>query len=143
MAIYYRKIQNHIKGSPEYGKWYPKAVVSNNISTEAIAEELSHNSTLTFSDIMAVLIEFSMAIRRHLLQGEKVQMYRIGSFRAGLKTTLSETKEECGKDNILGYRILFTPQTTFNAIGLSDKGFPTGFYTKPLLKGVEVKEWKK
>lgn len=143
MAIYYRKVQNTIKGSPEYGKWYPKAVVGNSIDTEALAEELSHNSTLTFADIMAVLIESSMAIHRHLLQGEKVSLFRLGSFRAGLKTTLSDTKEDCGADNILGYRILFSPEIKFTAIGTSDKGFPTGFYTKQLLKGVKVKEWKK
>lgn len=142
MAIYFRKVQNTIKGSPEYGKWYPKAVAYNTIDTEALAEEISHSSTLTFADIMAVLIEFSEAFHRHLLQGEKVSLYRLGSFRAGLKTTLSDTKESCGVANILGYRILFSPETKFNALGLSDKGFPTGFYSKPLLNGVEVKEWK-
>lgn len=142
MAIYFRKTQNTIKGSPEYGKWYPKAVITSSVDTETIAEELSHSSTLTFADIMAVLIEYSEAIHRHLLDGQKVSMYRLGSFRVGLKTKLSDTKKDCNADSIVGYRIRFSPDIRFNATGISDKGFPTGFYSKPLLRGIKAKEMK-
>lgn len=140
MAILYRKTQNKIGKTSGYGKWYPKTVLAGTVGTEQLAEEISHSTSLTLADIMGVLIELGVVMRRHMLDSQKVSLYRIGSFRVGIKSVPADNKADCDASRIKGYRIIYSPETTFNATGVSDRGFPTGFYAKDLLAGITARE---
>lgn len=97
------------------------AVVLNTVNTEQLAEEISHATTTTYADIMGVLIELSNVMKCHLLNSDKVSLYRLGSFRAGIKTTAADTKEDFNANNITGYRIIYSPEISFTPMGVTAK----------------------
>ncbi len=140
MAVIYRKYQNKNSASSTVGNWYGRSLVLNEISTKDLAEEISHSTTVTYADVVAVLAETCEKMKDHLQNSDKVTLDGLGSFRVGLKTVGSETSEEFSANNITGYRILFRPEVTFTATGAGDNGGRTGFYTKTLLAGISAKE---
>lgn len=139
MSIRYKIVQNKIENSLGFNRWYARAVVLNTVGTEDLAEEVSHATTLTFADVMGVLIELSNVISRHLLNSDKVQLYRLGSFRAGLRCKSVEKEEDLDANAIRGFRIIYSPNVKFVADGgVSAKGHRTGSYAKPLLQGAKA-----
>lgn len=140
MAIRYRKVQNTRKDSLTFGKWYGKAVMLDVVSTKDLAEEITHATTVTYADVLAVLAETAVALKRHLQASHKVVLDGVGSFSVGLKTKPANTSAEFDAAKIAGYRILFQPERHFNPTGANEKGNRTGFFTKDLLLGVTAKE---
>lgn len=139
MSIRYKRVQNKIDKSPGFNKWYARAVTLNTVGTEDLAEEVSHSTSLTFADVMGVLIELSNTISRHLLNSDKVQLYRLGSFRAGLKCKSVDNEEDVDANAITGFRIIYSPNVKFVADGnVNAKGHRTGSYTKPMLQGAKA-----
>lgn len=138
MSIRYKKVQNKIENSLGYNKWYARAVSMGTVSTEALAEELSHSTTVTRADIMAVLTELAVALRRHLLDSQKVELDGLGSFRVGLQCKSAADEKSLDAGNIKGYRIVYRPETKFVATGTNAKGHRTGVFTKTLLQGVSA-----
>ena len=67
MSIKFRATRLGMPLSHNYGKWYAKMVPIGNITSEQLAEEVSHLSTVTRSDMLAVLWSLAAVIRRHLL----------------------------------------------------------------------------
>ena len=140
MSIKFKRVQNKIGSSKGYGKWYPKIVQTGVVNTEEIANEICHSTSFTFSDVMGVLIELSEVMRKHLLNSQKVSLYRIGSFRVGIKSVPTKERKDCTASCIKSYHIVYSPETSFNAVGANDKGYSTGFYTKNMLKGIKASE---
>lgn len=133
-------MQNKIEGSKNFQKWYGKAVVLDSVSTKDLAEEISHATTVTRADILAVLAELTVALKNHLLNSQRVVIDDLGSFRPSIKTSLVDKKEDFGAKNVTGYRILFQPETYFTPTGVNDKGNRIGFRTKSLLVGATVQQ---
>lgn len=141
MAIRYRKQQLKLIGAQSYGKWFGKAVSMGEVNTKQLAEEISHSTTVTRSDIMAVLIELFEAMKRHLQASHTVTLDEIGSFKVGIKCKPADTAKDFSAANIYGYRVLFKPDTKFVANGmLTEKGNRKGTFVKSLLEGVKVEE---
>lgn len=140
MSIRYRKVQNKITGSLSEGKWYAKAVSLATVDTKGLAEEISHSTTVTRADIMAVIIELVESMKRHLLSSEKVQLDGLGSFRVGIKSVATENKDDFNATKIRGYRVIFAPEVTYTPTGVNEKGNRTGFYTKALIDGATAAE---
>ena len=44
MSVRYRKVQEKREGNKNYGKWYGRAVVLNNVTTKELAEEIAHRN---------------------------------------------------------------------------------------------------
>lgn len=143
MAIRYRKVQNKLNNSPTFGKWYARAVVLDTIDTKRLAEEISHSTTVTYADVMAVLWEVSVAMKTHLLNSQRVVLDGIGAFKVGISSKPSDTAADCDGTKITNFRILYKPESTFNATGVNAKGHRTGIYIKNLLEGVTTKETPK
>ena len=55
MSIKFKPTQIAMPQSPNYGKWYAKMVPTGTITSKQLAEEVSHASTVTQSDMLAVL----------------------------------------------------------------------------------------
>lgn len=140
MSIRYRKVQNKISGSKSEGKWFAKAVSLSTVDTKQLAEEISHSTTVTRADIMAVIIELVQVMKNHLLNSDKVQVDGLGSFSVGIKSKAADAIEDVNANKITGYRVNFAPEKTFTATGVNDAGNRTGFFTKELLRGASAKE---
>lgn len=140
MSVFYRKTQNKNKKSATFGQWYGRSVILSAISTKDLAVEIAHSTTVTEADVMAVLTELAVSIKNHLLNSQKVVIDNLGSFRVGLKTTGVADEKDFNASRIKGYRIVYTPETTFTGTGVSEKGFRTGFRTANLLRGITAEE---
>ncbi len=110
------------------------------VTTKELAEEISHSTTVTYADVMAVLTETAESLKSHLAGSDKVQLDGLGSFRVGLSTSGAESASEFGANNVIGYHIVYTPERTFTVTGVNNAGNRTGYYTKTLLQGISAKE---
>lgn len=141
MAIRYRKQQVTGEGMSAYKKWYAKAISLGEVTTKQLAEEISHSTTVTRSDIMAVLIELFEAMKTHLQNSQTVTLDEIGSFRVGIKSRAVNSAEDVKANSITGYRIIYKPDTKFVPNGqVSAKGYRMGTFVKSLLDGVTAEE---
>ena len=140
MAILYKKYQNKNEKSKTYGKWYGRALTINNVSTEDLAEEISASTTVTTTDVFAVLRALGTVIRQHLQNSESVTFDRIGTFRVGLKTTPADDVEKFTAQNVSGYRINYQPEKHFVPRGVNEKGNRVGVFINDLLEGITAKE---
>ena len=123
------------------GKWYAKMVPIGTITSEQLAEEVSHMSTVTRSDMLAVLWSLAEVIRRHLLNSDRVEIDGIGAFKVGISTVAAATSADFGAQNVKGYRINYQPFKRFVPNGqVTDKNRRAGSFVKYLLEGVTVQE---
>ena len=141
MSVRYRKVQEKREGNKNYGKWYGRAVVLNNVTTKELAEEISHSTTATLSDTLAVLNELSVALRRHLLNSDRVEIEGIGAFKVGIRTAPANTSADFGAQNVKSYRINYQPFKRFVPNGqVTDSNRRAGNFVMNLLEGVTVQE---
>lgn len=115
MSVKYKLYQDTRKTSPNQGKWYARATVSNVATLQSMAEKIQRSTTVTRSDILAVLSGLSDVMREELLSGSRVMMDGIGSFKVGMMSRPADTPEEWTPSRHLrGYRIVFCPETIDN-----------------------------
>ena len=141
MSVRYRKVQEKRQGNKNYGKWYGLAVHLNNVTTKELAEEIAHATTATYADTLAVLNELSVALRRHLLNSDRVEIEGLGAFKVGIRTVAAATSADFGAQNVKGYKVLYQPFKRFVGNGqVTDKNRRAGNYVMYLLEGVTAKE---
>lgn len=141
MSVLYRKFQDKRNGASTFGKWYGKAVMLNNVTTKQLAEEIAHSTTATYADTLAVLNELSVALRRHLLNSDRVEIDGIGAFKVGLSTAAANTSAEFGAQNIKGYHVNYQPFKRFVGNGkVTEKNRRSGTFVYDLIDGVTAKE---
>lgn len=141
MAVFYRKYQDNRKTSGTYGKWYGRSVILENVSTKAMAREISHSTTVTYSDVLAVITELAEVMKNHLQSSHKVTIDGIGSFKVGLRTLPADTSADFGAQNVIGYRVNYQPEKHFVPNGeKTEKGNRKGSFVKDLLDGISSKE---
>ncbi len=141
MAVLYRKYQENRNTSPNYGKWYGRSVILNTVSTKDLANEISHSTTVTYADVVAVLAETSQALKRHLQNSDKVVLDGIGSFKVGLSTLPANSSADFSAQNVKGYHINYAPEIHFVASGQTAEGTKrSGYYVKDLLDGISATE---
>lgn len=142
MSILYKKRKITNKKNEKVGYTYGVAYILDVISTKQLAEEISHSTTVTRADVLAVLTEASVAIKNHLLNSQGVKLDELGTFKPALRTkaVLEDEKTKFGVNNIIGTRINYQPTTYFTPDGgTGAKGGRTGFRTKELLQGATFK----
>lgn len=141
MSVRYRKVQEKREGNKNYGKWYGRAVHLNNVTTKELAEEIAHSTTATYADTLAVLNELSVALRRHLLNSDRVEIEGIGAFKVGIRTVAAATSSDFGAQNVKGYKVLYQPFKRFVGNGqVTEKNRRAGNFVMNLLEGVTVQE---
>ncbi len=139
MSVRYKKELGKGEGAPAYNKWYGRAVSLGRVKTSDLAEEISHSSTVTRADIMAVLIELTQVMKKHLQNSMTVQLDGLGDFRVGLKTKCVDKAEDFTAANIYGYQIIYRPEVKFvpsNQVG--ENGKRKGTYVKTMLDGISA-----
>lgn len=138
MSIKFIPCQIKIPESKAYGKWFAKMVSIGRITTEQLAEELSHNSSVTHADILAVLYSLAPAIRQHLLQSETVHLEGLGTLRVSLRSHMVDDEMSVNEKLIYNYKIIFNSDITLNHVRFGEESKHKGFYTKNLIDGIRV-----
>lgn len=103
------KVTKHVnpQNKSEALKFYPTPVYSGAKSTDEIAEEISHSTSLTPADTKAVLEEMAARFAQDLSRGIKLKLNGIGSFRLSFGGTGHENEEDVTAFDIGGIRIVF------------------------------------
>ena len=144
MSVRFKILQNKITGSKSFGKWYGKSVSLGDVDTKTLAEEISHSTTVTRSDVAAVLIELFRVMREHLQASQTVVLDEIGSFRLAIKSNPADKKENFTANNIKSFRVIYRPVSSFVANGyITAKGRRAGHYIKALTEGVTAEPFEK
>lgn len=86
MSILYKLVENKVPGSKACGKWYARATPSGVKTIDDIADIMQQNCSLKRSDIYAALLEFSDTLESLLLDGYRVDIPRLGSFKPGVRS---------------------------------------------------------
>ena len=142
MSIYYRLYQNKIKNSKTYGKFYARAIHTDTVDLDNIADVIERNCTLKRSDVKACLTELVEVMRDALQNSNKVRINGLGMFKINVKSNPSESAAEFKGNNISGYRVLFTPEYTIvKAKGTTVNGKTTGTHVNSyyLFEGISAK----
>lgn len=94
------------------GVYFPQAVtVGKPVDTKKIAERLSQISTVSKSDVMAVLGDLAGVLADYMAQGKSVRLDGLGTFRYTLETQGVEQEADFDfQKQLKAVRVQFTPQ---------------------------------
>lgn len=118
--------------------YYPRAItIGTAINTDQIADALADRSTVTKTDVKAVLTEMADVMSQYMAQGKSVKLEGLGSFRLGLNTKGVKNEEDFDFQTQLQHvKVNFTPETTYPA--------STGAATRSMVsKNIEWIEYDK
>lgn len=76
------------------GKFYPHPVYEKTIGLDDFVKEISHATSLTPTDVRAVVSELTEVFRRYLGRGHKVKLDGIGTFKVSFSGEGTLTAEE-------------------------------------------------
>lgn len=112
MAVMYKLYQETKESSKFKGKWYARAVITEVVNTEVLAERIQRNCSMKKSDVKAVLAELVEVMNDELQASHRVKLDGFGSFKIGLATKPADTiKDFSAATNIVGMRVNFMPET--------------------------------
>lgn len=133
--LFYRKYKNTSMQSKGYGKWYGRAVITETIGIEAIANKMQDNCTVKRADILAVLSELGPTMTELLQNSKRVHIPYLGYFKLGLKSKGEADPEKFSvRSNIENVHVLFQPET---------KRSENGKRVKVMLEGITITELPK
>ncbi len=118
--------------TPQDGKYYARATMTDEMDLFAVAEEIQRNCSLKKSDVVAVLTELVDVLTESLQDSKKVRLNGLGTFKMALSSRLVDSVDEVSANNIKGYRILFTPEYKKNASGKHIVALTKGASAEPL-----------
>ena len=97
--------------------YYPRAItIGTAINTDQIAEALADRSTVTKTDVKAVLTEMADVMSQYMAQGKSVKLEGLGSFRLGLNTKGVKNEEDFDfQPQLQRVKVNFIPETTYPA----------------------------
>lgn len=97
--------------------YYPRAItIGTAINTDQIAEALADRSTVTKTDVKAVLTEMADVMSQYMAQGKSVKLEGLGSFRLGLNTKGVKNEEDFDfQTQLQRVKVNFIPETTYPA----------------------------
>lgn len=94
----------------EPSKFYASAKAQGEISLKALAKEIAGaSSTVSDTDVLAVLNDLTKYVVRHLSQGEIVKLGDFGNFQVSLSSEGAESAEKFTPSLIKGGKIVFRP----------------------------------
>ena len=111
MAVKYNVVErgNPLrKGEPK--KWYATAKSSGELTFRKLSKEIAEGSTtVSDTDVLAVLNDLTKVLKRHLENGEIVRFGDFGSFQITLGSTGTEKKEQVNHTMIKSSKVTFRP----------------------------------
>ena len=144
MAVFYKKFQDNRKNSLNKGKWYARAVHTQTVDIDDLADEMQANCTVKRADIVAVLSELVETMQQHLQMSHRVKLNRLGAFKIGMSTKPADTADAFNaRDNVKSVHIIFQPETKIEKDKTRVRALLTGCKVQELPKnavGVEDEE---
>lgn len=115
------------------GVYYPRAIVQGKpVETETIAKDLAKISTVSNSDVQAVLGDIAGVMHTRMSQGKSVHIKGLGYFRYVLDTTgVKDLKDFDFEKQVKAVRVEFVPERT---------RLSSGAYTRALVDSEQL-EW--
>ena len=127
MAVFYRLSQVTSPKQKGYGKWYPRAVMTNTVDTDALATIMQRNCTVKKSDILAVISELIETMQDQLQDSKRVKLNGFGTFKIGMSSTGADKASDFdARKNIKGLHVLFMPEVKTDSEGQRQKTFISG-----------------
>lgn len=91
-------------------KFYASAKADGEVNLKSISKEIAGSSTtVSDTDVLAVLNEFTKIMQKHLSDGKIVKFGDFGSFQVTLTSDGAETAEKFNTSLIKGNKIQFRP----------------------------------
>lgn len=111
MAITYVLTQKGNPGNPDAPKkFYAQAKGRNELSFRQLSKEIAEGSTtVSDSDVLAVLNDLIKVLKRHLSNGEIVRLGDFGSFQVAVTSEGAESEGKFNASLIKGGKIVFRP----------------------------------
>ncbi|MDR0559826.1 MAG: HU family DNA-binding protein [Prevotellaceae bacterium] len=111
MAVSYTLSQKGNPGNPSAPKkFYAQAKASGELTLRKLSREIAESSTtVSDTDVLAVLNDLTKILKRHLENGEIVRFGDFGSFQVALTSEGAETAEQFVTSLIKGGKIIFRP----------------------------------
>ena len=136
MAIQYRLLQNKIKGSKNYGKYYAHTVKQGVVSMEDVEMMIQQNCSAQASDVRLVLRELFDTVKFLMQMGYTVDLREMGKLSISVKSVCVNNPSEFRRDrHITGFKCNYTPaRKRYKTEG--DKG--RGRVHRGLLEGCEA-----
>ena len=127
MAVFYRLSQVTSPKQKGYGKWYPRAVMTSTVDTNALATIMQRNCTVKKSDILAVITELIETMQDQLQDSKRVKLNGFGTFKIGMSGSgVEKASDFSASKNIKGLHVLFQPEVKTDSEGQRQKTFITG-----------------
>ena len=127
MAVFYRLSQVTSPKQKGYGKWYPRAVMTNTVDTDALATIMQRNCTVKKSDILAVISELIETMQDQLQDSKRVKLNGFGTFKISMSSAGAEKASEFeARKHIKGLHVLFMPEVKTDSEGKRMKTFISG-----------------
>ena len=127
MSVFYRLSQVTSPKAKGYGKWYPRAVITETIDTDKLAEIMQRNCTVKKADILAVISELIETMADQLQNSKRVKLNGFGAFKIGITGEGADKAADFSvSKNIKGLHVLFQPEVKTDGNGQRQKTFITG-----------------
>lgn len=94
-------------------QYYASAITSGYRGDEALIKQIERMSTVSGTDIRAVLYAMAVIVPEMLSEGFIVNLVDLGTFRITLSSAGSATEEEVSEENIRRTRVNFRPGPKF------------------------------
>lgn len=111
MPVKYKLSEKGNPGKPEAAKkFYANAKSTGEVTFRSLSKEIAGASTtVSDTDVMAVLNDLTKALSRHLAEGRIVRFGDFGSFQISISSEGAETEARFTASMIKGGKILFRP----------------------------------
>lgn len=118
MTVKYNVIERKNPLKPtEAPKFYASAKADGEVSFKALAKEIAGaGSTVSDTDVLAVLNDLTKALVKYLAEGKIVRFGDFGSFQVSVSSNGAETAEKFTASNITGNKIQFRPGVDLKAM---------------------------
>ncbi|WP_373725724.1 HU family DNA-binding protein [Bacteroides heparinolyticus] len=93
MPVIYKSFQSVLATKKGKKLFYPRVVVTGNISTTQVAKEIAELSSLSTGDTKNVIDNLVTVMTRHLQASESVTLDGLGTFRLAMKSTMNGVEE--------------------------------------------------
>ena len=116
--------------------YYPQAIVQGKpVETKAIAKDLSRISTVSYSDVMAVLGDIAPVMHQRMAQGKSVHIEGLGYFRYSLESKgVANEADFDFQRQVKAVRVQFVPERERN----SSRGYTRALVDSEQLEWIEL-----
>ncbi|PZD76754.1 HU family DNA-binding protein [Mesonia sp. K7] len=110
MPVPYRINQrkDNISATPKTA-FMMQAIHTGEVNLERLAQEISHECTLSPTDVIAVLHALGDKVKFHLEEGKVFHLDNLGRFKIGFKAQAKSTPEALSPKNIQKFYVNYQP----------------------------------